>query len=60
MKIIHALEFQNSSKEEKLPYSTPDFPYIATLADLDKYRESLSYHGTGITPLNFSIWKAVS
>lgn len=40
MKIIHALEFQNSSKEEKLPYSTPDFPYIATLADLDKYRES--------------------
>lgn len=39
MKITHGLEFQIGSKEEKLPYSTPDFPYIALRAELDSYRE---------------------
>ena len=41
MKITHSLEFQVGSKEEKLPYDTPDFPYIASQAELD------SYHGRG-------------
>ena len=39
MKITHSLEFQVGSKEEKLPYDTPDFPYIASQAELDSYRE---------------------
>ena len=40
MKIVHSLEFQSASKEEKLPYDTPDFPYVASRAELDYYRES--------------------
>lgn len=39
MKIIHSLAFQIGSKEEKLPYDTPDFPYLASRAELDFYRE---------------------
>ena len=39
MRIIHSLEFQNGSKEEKLPYDTPDFPYLASRAELDFYHE---------------------
>lgn len=39
MRITHDLEFQIGSKEEKLPYATPDFPYIASRAELDYYRE---------------------
>lgn len=39
MKIIHNFEFQIGSKEEKLPYNTPDFPYLASRAELDAYRE---------------------
>ena len=39
MRIIHSLEFQIGSKEEKLPYDTPDFPYLASRAELNSYRE---------------------
>ena len=39
MKIIHSLEFQTGSKEENLPYDTPAFPYLASRAELDSYRE---------------------
>ena len=39
MRITHSLEFQVGSKEEKLPYDTLDFPYIASRAELDFYRE---------------------
>lgn len=40
MRITRHLEFQIGSKEEKLFYETPDFPYIASRAELDFYRES--------------------
>ena len=40
MRITRNLEFQIGSKEEKLPYSTADFPYVASRAELDYYRES--------------------
>lgn len=39
MKIIRTLEFHTGTKEEKLPGFTPDFPYIASQAELDYYRE---------------------
>ena len=39
MRITHSLEFQAGSKEEKLPYDAPNFPYIASRAELDFYRE---------------------
>ena len=39
MKIIRNIEFQVGSKEEKLPYDTSDFPYIASRAELDFYRD---------------------
>ena len=39
MRITRNLEFMTGSKEEKLPYRTPDFPYIASQAELDYYRE---------------------
>lgn len=39
MRITRSLEFQNGSKEEKLPYDTPDFPYLASRAELDFYHE---------------------
>ena len=39
MRIIHSLEFQIGSKEEKLPYDTLGFPYLASRAELDSYRE---------------------
>ena len=39
MKIVHDLEFQTGSKEEKLPYDNPEFPYLASQAELDFYRE---------------------
>lgn len=41
MRITRSLAFQAGSKEEKLPYDTPDFPYIASRAELDFYREFL-------------------
>ena len=37
MKIIQNIEFKAGSKEEKLPGFDPDFPYIASYVDLDKY-----------------------
>lgn len=37
MKIIHDIEFKTGSKEEKLPGFMPDFPYIASYVELDKY-----------------------
>ena len=39
MKHIQKLEFQESSREELLPDFDPEFPYIATCAELDKYIE---------------------
>ena len=39
MKIIRSFEFQIGSKEEKLPYDTPGFPYLASRAELNFYRE---------------------
>lgn len=39
MIITRNLEFQIGSKEEKLPYANPNFPYIASCAELDHYRE---------------------
>lgn len=38
MKTIRKFEFWSNSKEEKLPYDTPDFPYLASRAELDSYR----------------------
>ncbi len=39
MRITRNLEFMTGSKEEKLPYRTLDFPYTASQAELDYYRE---------------------
>ena len=37
MKNVHGLQFKNGSREELLPDFSPDFPYIASYAELDKY-----------------------
>lgn len=39
MKSISSIEFYGSSKEERLPDFLPEFPYLASRAELDKYRE---------------------
>ncbi len=39
MKNISTIEFHTGTKEELLPDFSSDFPYIATRAQLDKYRE---------------------
>ena len=39
MKAIRKLEFYTGSKEENLPDFNPEFPYIASRAELDYYRE---------------------
>lgn len=39
MKNIQSIQLIEESKEEILPGFTPDFPYIATCAELDKYLE---------------------
>ena len=39
MQVIHNLEFRTGSKEEKLPGFGPEFPYIASRAELDHYRD---------------------
>ena len=39
MRITRSLEFQLGSKEEKMPYTASNFPYIASQAELDWYRE---------------------
>ncbi|HJB91630.1 MAG TPA: AraC family transcriptional regulator [Candidatus Eisenbergiella merdigallinarum] len=40
MRITRNLEFQAGSKEERLPFVSSDFPYLASRAELDYYRES--------------------
>lgn len=40
MQVIHGFEFQIGSREEKLPYHNPSFPYIASQAELSTYRET--------------------
>ena len=42
MKRIWKFEFQEGSREELLPDFDADFPYIATCAEFDKYREPLA------------------
>ena len=39
MKIIRSIELHPGSREEKLPDFMPDFPYIASRAELDRYRQ---------------------
>lgn len=39
MRITRDLEFHVNSKEEKLPYDTSAFPYVASRAELDFFRE---------------------
>ena len=39
MKSVHSIELNEGSKEERLPGFEPEFPYIATCAELDKYVE---------------------
>lgn len=39
MKTIRGIEYQAGSKEENLPYDTPDFPYLASRAELNSYPE---------------------
>lgn len=39
MKNVQSIQLIEESKEEILPDFTPDFPYIATCAELDKYIE---------------------
>lgn len=39
MRITRRLEFQPGSKEEKLPYAVSEFPYVASRAELDDYRQ---------------------
>lgn len=41
MKKIQSIELDESSKEELLPGFEPDFPYIATCAELSKYSEPI-------------------
>lgn len=37
LKIINNIEFHNESKEELLPDFVPDFPYIASYCEMNKY-----------------------
>lgn len=39
MRITRDLEFHPGSREEKLSYTASDFPYMASQAELDDYRE---------------------
>ena len=39
MQQIRRIEFHTGSREERLPDFAPDFPYIATRAELDRYPE---------------------
>ena len=43
MRITRSFEFQIGSKEEKLPYIDPSFPYIASRAELDFYCEPFTF-----------------
>ena len=40
MKIIQNIKFYQDSKEEKIPSFSPAFPYIASQAQLDNYRDT--------------------
>ena len=52
MKNIQGIELNDSSKEELLPDFTPDFPYIATRAELDKYADPfVPWHWHGAVEL---------
>ena len=42
-RITRSFEFQIGSKEEKLPYTDPSFPYIASRAELDFYCEPFTF-----------------
>ena len=37
MKKVNCIEFRNGSRQELLPNIEPDFPYIASYAEIDKY-----------------------
>ena len=39
MQIVHSIQLHSGSSEENLPGFTPEFPYIASRAELDHYRE---------------------
>lgn len=39
MKLIRGIEFCAGSREERLPDFDPDFPYIASRAEMDFYPE---------------------
>lgn len=39
MKTVWSLEFKDGSQEERLPGFSPEFPYLATRAELDRYLE---------------------
>lgn len=39
MKTVRGIEFRPNSKEEMLPGFTPEFPYIASRAELNDYRD---------------------
>lgn len=40
MRITRYLEFEAGSKKEKLPFISPDFPYVASRAELDYYEDN--------------------
>lgn len=39
MQIIHSIQLHSGTNEENLPGFTPEFPYIASRAELDHYRD---------------------
>ncbi len=41
MKTIQSVNYKNGTKEELLPDFDPDFPYIASFTELDKFRFTL-------------------
>ena len=44
MKDIHSIQLRGNSREEVLPGFTPDFPYVATKAHLDRYEVLWHWH----------------
>lgn len=45
MQTVKSIQFHSRSKEENLPGFHPDFPYIASRAELDHYRDfSVPWH----------------
>lgn len=52
MRITRSLELHTGSQEEKLPYASADFPYVASRAELNDYRESfVPWHWHGAVEL---------